>query len=526
MEDDTWTYFQKMHSNATTHVKWQGLLTNDYISENKGNRQGGLSSADEWKIYNNDMIRDLELACTEDDFLAGVPSTVVAVADDVAPTTTASSPREAIHKMQLLLNIVETHGTQLHMKFGVDKCKLLISARPKKLKEVETLLEEEPNLLTLFGKPVSLVQDYYQHIGVPQAPRNQSKAIIDQRISKATDMCYMLQDSIKNSLCGVSPLSNRKMFFSYIQPIFVYGTETMEINKKDLARLEISFRSVLKKMMSLSDNVSSSAVYLSAGVLPAEAQRDIEVLGLLGQLAVCPDDLQTVRTVIEHDLAFYTEGFHGWSALARKVCVKYGLPDPLDYMKYPWRPDRWRSHCRQVVGRFWEDKLKGDAKQKDSLEYFDVDSASLLEPMQTWSLAGLDSREVKKATIVNWMQLGVYKTREKLYQYKNIKSDLCLACDNKQTENLHHLIFLCSHYEDIRQPVLTKLFLMNTNLLQIMDNPKLKVMLVLDPTSTLLPDSITEHWDQTNFDVHALCRDMLYNIHKKRDKLYTVKDKL
>ena len=146
--------------------------------------------------------------------------------------------------------------------------------------------------------------------------------------------------------------------------------------------------------------------------------------------------------------------------------------------------------------------------------------------MQTWSLAGLDSREVKKATIVNWMQLGVYKTREKLYQYKNIKSDLCLACDNEQTENLHHLIFLCSHYEDIRQPVLTKLFLMNTNLLQIMDNPKLKVMLVLDPTSTLLPDSITEHWDQTNFDVHALCRDMLYNIHKKRDKLYTVKDKL
>ena len=38
------------------------------------------------------------------------------------------------------------------MKFGVDKCKLLISARPTKLKEVETILEEEPNLLTIFGK--------------------------------------------------------------------------------------------------------------------------------------------------------------------------------------------------------------------------------------------------------------------------------------------------------------------------------------------------------------------------------------
>ena len=132
------------------------------------------------------------------------------------------------------------------MKFGVDKCKLLISARLKKLKEVETILKDEPNILTFFWKSVTLVEDCYQHIGVPQAPRNQSGVITDQRINRATDVCYMLQDSIKNSIMGVSPLSNRKMIFSYIQPIFLYGTETMEI-KTDVARLETSFRSILKK---------------------------------------------------------------------------------------------------------------------------------------------------------------------------------------------------------------------------------------------------------------------------------------
>ena len=241
----------------------------------------------------------------EDDFISGVPTTVVAVADDVAPTITANTPREAIHKMQILLNIVETHGTQLHMKFGVEKCKLLISARPKKIKEVENMLREEPTLLTFFGKSVTL--DFYQHIGVPQAPRNQPRVIVDQRISRATDIYYMLQDSIKNSIMGVSPLSNRKMFFSYIQPVFLYETETMEINKTDLARLETSFRSLLKKMLSLSENVTSPAVYLSCGVFPAEAQRDIEILGLMGQLAVCPDELQNIRTIIENNLAFYCE---------------------------------------------------------------------------------------------------------------------------------------------------------------------------------------------------------------------------
>jgi hypothetical protein len=46
----------------------------------------------------------------------------------------ADDPLDVLHKMQLLLNIVECHGSQLHMEFGVSKCKLLITARSKKLK--------------------------------------------------------------------------------------------------------------------------------------------------------------------------------------------------------------------------------------------------------------------------------------------------------------------------------------------------------------------------------------------------------
>ena len=54
--------------------------------------------------------------------MAGHPTSVVALADDIAPTATDSAPREVLHKMQILLNIVEIHGSQLHMKFDVSKC--------------------------------------------------------------------------------------------------------------------------------------------------------------------------------------------------------------------------------------------------------------------------------------------------------------------------------------------------------------------------------------------------------------------
>ena len=119
---------------------------------------------------------------------------------------------------------------------------------------MEQLLEDEPSTLTFYGQPVSQVSqvdEYYVHIGVPQATRNGSKVIIDYRISKGQDINYTLQNSTRNSKSGISPLSNRRMFKTYHQPSFIYGTDTMTINETDLERLEIKYRQVRRHMMSL-----------------------------------------------------------------------------------------------------------------------------------------------------------------------------------------------------------------------------------------------------------------------------------
>jgi hypothetical protein len=142
--------------------------------------------------------------------MANVGANVIAIADDVAPCAAADNPREVIHRMQLLLNIVEDHGT--------DKCKLLISPQPGKVKAVEALLKKDPGILTFFDQPVNLVVDSYVHIGVPQSPRNQSRNAVDYCIKKGENMTYKLQASTLNSLCGVSPLRNRKSSFRSTSP--------------------------------------------------------------------------------------------------------------------------------------------------------------------------------------------------------------------------------------------------------------------------------------------------------------------
>jgi hypothetical protein len=150
---------------------------------------------------------------------------------------------------------------------------------------------------------VAIVEDSYTHIGVPQALRQQSKVVADYRIAKGQDMSYMLQQSTKNTMQGVSPLSNRKMFISYFQPSFLYGIDTVNMNKGDLEHIEISYRSVIKHMMAVPENTPSCSIYLISDIFPAEAQKDLDILGLLVQLAVCPSDLQNVTDIIYNNLA-------------------------------------------------------------------------------------------------------------------------------------------------------------------------------------------------------------------------------
>ena len=88
-------------------------------------------------------------------------------------------------------------------------------------------------------------------LGVVQAPVNQSKLAVDYRLAKAMEMVYLHQGSTRSALAGVSPVSNRNIIKCYDLPTFIYGLDTIPVNKTDLDRLETKFRSVLRKIQSL-----------------------------------------------------------------------------------------------------------------------------------------------------------------------------------------------------------------------------------------------------------------------------------
>ena len=94
-------------------------------------------------------------------------------------------------------------------------------------------------------------------------------------------------------------------------------------------QLETKFRSILRSLQSLPPSTVSAAVYLMSGVPPVVAERDIQIMRLTGQLAICARDLQNVSAILEENLSKYGIKFSGWSGLARRTAALYGL-----YMLY------------------------------------------------------------------------------------------------------------------------------------------------------------------------------------------------
>ena len=167
----------------------------------------------------------------------------------------------------------------------------------------------------------------------------------------------------------------------------------------------------------------------------------------------------------------------------------------------------------------WDAKLKAEAESKLSLLLLDISSLSITKPAKIWSMAGLNATETKKACIVNWMQLGVYRTREALHKMKKIKSKICSACPLNVVGSLEHYLLYCPFVQEIRERFVPQLFRSNPKVSSLLENEAALMVTILDPESALLPDNIRCSWD-SSADIYALSRDYVYNVHNKFEKYY------
>ena len=85
-----------------------------------------------------------------------------------------------------------------------------------------------------------------------------------------------------------------------------------------------------------------------------------------------------------------------------------------------------------------------------------------------------------------------------------------------------HFGLQCPELHQIRSQYIAKFTNICPTLSKYFADPKLLLLILLDPYSPLVPSDVREGWTTTSGDVYKLSRDYFYDIHKKREKIIEV----
>ena len=191
------------------------------------------------------------------------------------------------------------------------------------------------------------------------------------------------------------------------------------------------------------------AIHFLLGELPMEAKIHRDVFSLF--FGVWSKIFQIVKYLLETS----SENSRTWAVHIRHLSQKYGLPDPLEYLRAdPLVKSQYKENILTKISAYYEKSLRDNASNNSKMLYLNV-SLSGLRGRHHPALAGIiTTQEVQKSRIHLKMLAGDYLTYE-------IKSDQsggsshCRCCPTPSpVESLEHILTVCSSYADIRSRII------------------------------------------------------------------------
>ena len=223
-----WLTFQSMYQNATSSVKWKGILSSEFAVK-QGVRQGGVTSAPGYKIYTNNLLNQLQsqkIGCAIGTTLIPAPT----CADDIAIIT--NDPLEG----QILLNQVDQYSSS--HRYTINPAK---SATIK--------YRAKDNLsYNINGETVPTVQNA-THLGVERNSSN--KPSTDDMMKMGRRVSYAMMGAGLHGKDGMPPGIAYHLITIYVIPRMLYGAEVHGFSLTDLAQLERFYRKLLRQIQFL-----------------------------------------------------------------------------------------------------------------------------------------------------------------------------------------------------------------------------------------------------------------------------------
>ena len=263
------------------------------------------------------------------------------------------------------------------------------------------------------------------------------------------------------------------------------------------------------------------------GELPIEAKIHKDIFSLFFSVWSNPDS--KIYQIVKYLLENSPENSRTWCIHLRHLCQKYALKDPLECLKAdPPSKSAYKNDVNTKIYAYHEKSLRILAENNSTMQYLNV-SLSGLNGRSHPALSNIiTSHQVQKSRIHLKMLCGNYLTYE-MKAKQSGGSAHCRSCvpDSPTlfySENLQHILTVCSAYTDIRTRIIQEYKELCAHaktvisLSEIIGDNQTFCQFVLDPASFNLSQRIHRN-DPILGPLFEVSRDYCFAVNNARLKI-------
>ena len=508
-------YLNNRLENRRTFLDWNGQLMGPIYDE-QGLEQGGVSSSDLYKIFNQDQLKTAQAS------ELGVPLgplTVSSVgqADDTALVS------NSIHNLNLLLHLTSIFCSKYQVTLSSDKTKLLAYHKADMKDTVDYWQNANP--IKVNGNPISFTCAA-EHVGVVRSISGNLPAIQARISAHKKALGAVLHAGIGRNH-RANPTASIRIQQIYGNSVLFSGIASLVLNKHECNIVAQHHKETLSNLQRLLQLTPRSVIYFLAGTLPGEAIVHMRQLSIFSMILRLPGNI--LHSHAMNIFNFVTTSPKSWFHQIRDICVQYDLPHPLHLLKSPPSKEQLKILVKKKVINFWEQKLRHEASTLTSLKFFHPSFMSLSSPHPLWRTAASSPTKVTMATIQARLLSGRYRTESLCSHWSTNSMDLCKMSTSCQVkEDIPHILQHCSALKDTREKLI--MFTINycnshpiiSDIIHTYCNIDCRLFCQFLLDCSVLPDvicAVQSHGQKVLEHLFNITRIWTYSLHRDRLKL-------
>ena len=501
IEDKHWTLIKDLHENATSSIKWDGNISIPFDVK-QGVRQGGILSADLYKLYINQLLNQYESAGIGYR-IGNISTNSTACADDIALVS------DCDEHTQILINMAYDYASMEGYQLQPTKS-VIINVTPKRTVSVQNQLE-----FTLGTSKMPKVERS-THLGIirTESLKNNMIVNVEENIKKARRSAYSLFGSGFHGYNGLDVDTMIHLFKIYVTPVLLYGLELILPTSIYLTQLENFQKKMLKQLLSLPPNVADAAVYILTGILPIEAQIHVRALSLFNNICHQSDD-SIEKMLAKRQLTLKSNESSSWFVAIKLLLRKYNMQEAIWYLDNPVKKTVWTGLIKKTVSNYWSKLVTDMIPLYSGLQHLSSENLELGKIHSIFKIKCFSPLDIARLPVKLKLLTGSYILQSRrIKMYKGESDPRCLLCKS-EIENEEHFVLKCQKLEAIRQPIIEELSLLLNDLKidfeEFSNHDKMQLILDITPIAKqrkIPPASVVT--------TERLTRRLLHQIHVAR----------